>query len=170
MSDLAAAHEFTWIQNASEIVRGYGLERLGSFDGGVSLLEQGVDIGLQMDTPMQIAWASVYLSELMTSCGQSEQARVHAQEAVMVSRKNGLRTVEVMSLQMMGRAQHRLRESRAFFEEALGLSIEHGLRPLTANIQFELGWTITEMGDSEGGAEMLAAANAERSELGLPSF
>lgn len=119
---------------------------------------------------MQIAFAHCYLSELMTSTGQNEVARRNAREALNTARKHEIRAAEVMALQMLGRAQHLLRESQGFFEEALALSVEHGLRPLTALIQMELSWTVGELGDTAAAEELLRSANALRSEMGLSEF
>ena len=169
-ADMAAAHEFSWIGNLVEVTRGYALSRLGSFDEGVAILEQSLAIAEAADSPMTVSWACVYLSELMTSCGQNEQARSNAQRALMVARKHAMRAAEVAALQMLGRAHHILQESQGFFEEALALSVEHSLRPFEAQIQAELGWIVAETGDRAGGRELLAGANAMRDEMGMSRF
>lgn len=168
--DLAAAHDFAWTGSALDIVRGYCLARLGGFDEGVVIIERALDRARDYEAPMQIAFAHCYLSELMTSTGQNEVARRNAREALNTARKHEIRAAEVMALQMLGRAQHLLRESQGFFEEALALSVEHGLRPLTALIQMELSWTVGELGDTAAAEELLRSANALRSEMGLSEF
>ena len=169
-ADIAAAHEFAWVGNTLEIIRGYSLARLGSFDEGVALLEQSIDVGADMGAPMHMAWAKAYLSELMTSCGQNEHARSHGQSALMLARKTGMKAVEVMALQMLGRSQQLLRESKGFLEEALGLSVEYSLRPLNAQIRMELGWIVKELGASPMGDELIAEANDIRRQMGLLPF
>ena len=169
-ADLASAHEFAWIGNMIEITRGYALSRLGSLDEGIELLEQSAAVGEATSTPMAVAWSRVYLSELMTACGQNEDARSQARNSLMLARRHGFKAVEVMALHMLGRAEHLLKESRGFMEEALGLSVEHSLRPLDAQIRSELGWIIAEMGDPARGSELIDEANGMRAQMGLTLF
>ena len=167
-ADLAEAHEFARISTMIGIARGYALSRLGGLDEGIALLEESASVGESTGMPVAVAWAKVYLSEIMTACGQNENARTLAQKSLMLSRKHGFKAVEVMSLQMLGRAQHRLKESKGFFEEAFGLSVEHSLRPLGAQIKAELGWIVSEMGDRGHGRELVGQANVMRKEMGIP--
>lgn len=166
-ADLAAAHEFTWIGNLNEIVRGYALGRLGGFDEAVEILDRAVETGEHLEVPMHVAWAKAYLAELMTACGQNEVARDHAQEALRLARRHDLPAVEVMGLQMLGRAQPRLAKARAFFDEGLSLAGEHSLRPQSASIRSELAWVLSEMGEQDEGAALLEQANRARSDMGL---
>lgn len=116
---------------------------------------------------MHVAWAKAYLAELMTACGQNEVARDHAQEALRLARRHDLPAVEVMGLQMLGRAQPRLAKARAFFDEGLSLAGEHSLRPQSASIRSELAWVLSEMGEQDEGAALLEQANRARSDMGL---
>jgi tetratricopeptide (TPR) repeat protein len=127
-------------------------------------------VGETMGVPNQVAAASVYLAELSTANGDNESAREHAQRALSLARKHGLAASEVAALQMVGRAQHDLEKSRAFFLEALALSHEYSLRPLTAQIKAELAWVVTELGDRSEGAGLATEANELRAEMVLASL
>ena len=63
-----------------------------------------------------------------------------------------------------------MKELKGFFEEAFGLSVEHSLRPLGAQIKAELGWIVSEMGDRSHGRELVSEAIVMRKEMGLPVF
>ena len=166
-ADLAAAHEFAWLGNLNDITRGYANSRLGNRDEGVSLLESSLQAGETMDVPMQIAWASVYLAEVTTALGENKPASEHARRALMLARKHGIAAAEVSALQMLGRSQHDLEKSRAFFMEALALSSQHSLRPLNAQIRAEAAWVVAELGNPGYGRQLATEANELRVEMGM---
>ncbi len=140
---------------------------MGNFDKGVVMLEKCIDTGRAIDAPMHVAWACVYLSELMTSCGQDAHAINHAREALDLARRHELPAAEVMALHMLGRAQHRLADSRGFFEEALSKADATDLAPQASQIRAELGWVVAEMGHRSPGRELVAQANESRVAMGL---
>src|SRR5262249_38620083 len=103
------------------------------------------------------------LSEAYVLSGRPEDARQHAEQALALSRDYKQRGYEAYALRLLGEiAAHRdppeVEPAEAFYQQALTLANELGIRPLLAHCHFGLAILYNRIGRPEQSRAELSAA------------
>jgi PAS domain S-box-containing protein len=94
------------------------------------------------------------------SAGETEQARLHVQEALAIFRRIGDRPNEGVALNMLGIASADHAQARAYFEQALEVFTATGYRPRVLTVQNNLSllyWRLGLYGKAQGYADAAVA-------------
>jgi tetratricopeptide (TPR) repeat protein len=132
---------------------------------GLPLLEQavaqGVAIGQIVFQPLWIA----YLAAAYLLSGRREDAMVHGERALALAREHKERGHEAWALRLLGEiaARHdppQVGAAEAYYQQALALADELGMRPLMAHCHHGLGTLYAVTGQQEQARMALSAAIA----------
>jgi class 3 adenylate cyclase/tetratricopeptide (TPR) repeat protein len=143
---------------------GYAYVLSGRVDEGRNLLEEVIEDGTTMSSmgvgrAMQLAWLSeAYLLE-----GRLDDALERAQQAVSLALRHQERGHEAWGLRLVGEIASRLDQPAlekpgSYYDKALDLAGELGMRPLVAHCHFHLGKLSQETGRGEQAQEHLTTA------------
>jgi tetratricopeptide (TPR) repeat protein len=127
------------------------------------LLEQAVAQAAAMQHMTLQALRIVWLSEAYLLAGRSEKAVQCAQRALELARTHQERGHEAWALRLLGHmAAHaeppEVVQAEAYYQDALALAEELGMRPLVAHCHLGLGRLYSQTGRGEQARAALAAA------------
>jgi tetratricopeptide (TPR) repeat protein len=122
-------------------------------------VEQGVAIRLMLDHAQRVVW----LSEAYLLAGRLEEAYTQAQRAVEFARSHKERGHEAYALRLLGEvAAHREppqgKQAETYYQQALALAEELGMRPLQAHCHLGLGTLYVKLGRGERARAALSTA------------
>lgn len=137
--------------------------RAGRVADGIALFEEAADheatTGFSLYRPGRLA----ALAEAYLLSGRVDDALQTARQALDVSRAGKQRGYEVDTLHLLGEIQARLDApdslgAEAFYQEALALAGELGMRPLVARCHLGLGRLCRQAGQGAAAKEHLSTA------------
>jgi tetratricopeptide (TPR) repeat protein len=142
---------------------GYASALQGCHAEGRALLENAMSVtsrtgGLQ-DHAQRVAW----LSEVCRLAGHGAEAEQHAHQALDLARQHKQRGHEVLALHQLGVVHaHAVppdtEQAEAYFQQALALAEELGMRPLQAHCHLGLGTLYAATGQQEQARTALSTA------------
>jgi tetratricopeptide (TPR) repeat protein len=135
----------------------------GRGDDAQALLEQAVAQQTAMGMPWFSSRVVACLSEAALVTGRLEEALVHAQRAVELSRTRKERGIEAWALHCLGaivaqRDPPEVDEAAAHYRQALALAEERGMRPLQAHCHRGLDTLYAATGQREQARAALSTA------------
>jgi tetratricopeptide (TPR) repeat protein len=124
-------------------------------------VEQGVARRLMLDHALRVAW----LSEAYLLAGRLDEAYAQAQRVLGFSRAHQERGHEAYALRLLGavagqRKSPDAEQSEAYYQQALALAEELGMRPLQAHCHLGLGTLYTSIGQQAQARAALSTAIA----------
>jgi tetratricopeptide (TPR) repeat protein len=140
---------------------GYAYALQGSLVEGHALLEEGVSEGVR--TGARRAVHSAWLSEVCRLAGRGEEAWQHARQALDLVRQLKERGNEARVLHQLGVVQAHAApldaaQAEAYYQQALALAEELGMRPLMAHCHLGLGRLYSQTGRGEQARAELSTA------------
>ena len=134
----------------------------GDLAEGRALLEEGISESIRtgaLQRPLWVAW----LSEVCRLAGRGEEAWQHARQALDLARQQKERGNEAVALHQLGVVQAHanppdVAQAEAYYQQALALAKELGMRPLMAHCHLGLGTLYTKMGRREQARAELSTA------------
>jgi tetratricopeptide (TPR) repeat protein len=148
---------------AASLGSAYALQ--GRLAEGRTLLEEaireGISTGVLQGCSLQVAW----LSEVCRLAGCSDEAWQHARQALDLARQYKERANEALALHQLGvvhaHTDHpEAVQAEAYYQQALALAEELGMRPLQAHCHLGLDTLYAKIGRVEQARAELAAAMA----------
>jgi tetratricopeptide (TPR) repeat protein len=141
---------------------GYASALQGRLVEGRALLEEGINIAIRTgarQSPQSVAW----LSEVCRLAGRGEEAWQHAHQALDLARHQRDRGDEALALHQLGAvhahaAPHDAVQAEAYYQQALALADELGMRPLATHCHRGLGTLYAEIGGREQARAELSIA------------
>jgi len=130
---------------------------------GRALLEEAISeaihTGVLHDQAHRVAW----LSEVWRLAGHGEEAWQHAHQALDLARQHKERANEALALHQLGTVQAHADpldtvQAEAYYQQALALAEELGMRPLVAHCHHGLGRLYHQTGRAEQARTALSAA------------
>ncbi|HEY7491717.1 MAG TPA: AAA family ATPase [Candidatus Tectomicrobia bacterium] len=154
-------------QNMSRLIAaslGYASVLQGRLAEGHALLEEGISEGIHTgalgdDHSLRVAW----LSEVCRLTGRGEEAWQHARQALDLARQQKARGNEALALHQLGVVQAYAEppdaaQAEAYYQQALALAEELGMRPLVAHCHLGLGRLYGQTGRGAQARAALATA------------
>jgi predicted ATPase len=135
----------------------------GRFPEGRALLEEAiredVSTGALENHARWVAW----LSEVCRLAGRDEEAEQHARQALDLAQQYKERANEALALHQLGAVQAHAdppdsAQAEAYYQQALSLANELGMRPLVAHCHLGLGTLYSRVGRLEEARTALATA------------
>jgi tetratricopeptide (TPR) repeat protein len=135
----------------------------GRLAEGCTLLEEtiseGIRIGAMANHPYRVAW----LSEVYRLAGRGEEAWQHAHQALDLARQFKARGDEALALHQLGVVQAHAgppaaEQAEAYYQQALALAEDLGMRPLQAHCHRDLGTLYARIGRREQARTELVTA------------
>jgi len=128
---------------------GYAYALRGRLVEGCALLEEAIKESLSIGA--NLAYRVVWLSEVCRLAGRGEDAWQHAHQALALARELKARGDEALALHQIGVVQAHaappdVTQAAAYYQEALILAEELGMRPLVAHCHHGLGRLYATMG------------------------
>jgi tetratricopeptide (TPR) repeat protein len=151
---------------AAPLGAAYGLA--GRITDALPLLEQAVAQGIAMGYMLDHALRLVWLGEAYLYAGRLDEAITQAQQALEFSRTHQERGREAYALRLLGEITGRretpgAEESATYYQQALTLADELGMRPLIAHCHRGLATLYRSLGDqAQARTELLAAITLYR--------
>jgi tetratricopeptide (TPR) repeat protein len=142
---------------------GYASALQGRLVEGCTLLEEGISesirTGAMSNHPHRIAW----LSEVYRLAGRGDEAGQHARQALDLARQFKARGDEAYALHQLGVVHsHAIpadaMKTEVYYQQALTLAEELGMRPLQAHCHRDFGKLYTNIGQRERARTALATA------------
>jgi class 3 adenylate cyclase/tetratricopeptide (TPR) repeat protein len=142
---------------------GYAYALQGRLAEGRALLEEAVSESLSTGARRPVLWA--WLSEGCRLEGHGAEAMQHAHQALDLARQQKDRGDEALALHQLGAVQAHaappdVAQAEAYYQQALTLAEELGMRPLVAHCHWGLGTLYAATGQREQARTELAAAIA----------
>jgi class 3 adenylate cyclase/tetratricopeptide (TPR) repeat protein len=144
---------------------GYAYVRQGRLAEGRALLEEAISEGIRtgalQNQSLRVAW----YSEVCRLAGRGEEAWQHARQALDLARQHKECANEAVALHQLGAVQAHAdppdaAQTEAYYQQALALAEELGMRPLQANCHHGLGTLYAKIGRHEGARAELSTAIA----------
>jgi class 3 adenylate cyclase/tetratricopeptide (TPR) repeat protein len=144
---------------------GYAYALAGRLPEALTLLEQAVDQHAAMRGGTPSSTAVVWWGEAYLLAGQLDEAYTQAQRGLEISRAHQERGNQAYALRLLGdiaaqREPPEHEQAGAYYQQALALAEELGMRPLQAHCYRGLGTLYTKTGQAEQARAALAAAIA----------
>jgi tetratricopeptide (TPR) repeat protein len=144
---------------------GYASALQGRFAEGQALLEEAISESIRTGTLLDQANRIARLSEVCRLAGRGEEAWQHARQALDLARQHKERANEAAALHQLGVVQAHadppdVAQAEAYYQQALTLAEELGMRPLQAHCHLGLGTLYARTGQQEQARAELAAAIA----------
>jgi tetratricopeptide (TPR) repeat protein len=142
---------------------GYASALQGRLAEGRALLEEGVSEGLRTGAlPDQVSRLT-QLSEVCRLAGRREEAWQHARQALDLAQQQKARGGEARALHQLGVVHAHadppdVAQAEAYYQQALALAEELGMRPLVAHCHHGLGRLYDQTGRREQARTELSAA------------
>src|SRR5262249_39418045 len=135
----------------------------GRLAEGRELLEEGVSESLRMGALLGYASLLTLLSEVCRLAGRGEEAWQHARQALDLARQHKERANEALALRQLGVLHPHpdppdAAQAEAYYQQALALAEELGMRPLQAHCHHGLGRLYGQTGQREQARAALATA------------
>jgi predicted ATPase len=146
---------------------GYAYALAGRVGEALPLLEQGVE-SMASSQLLFHSLAIIWLSEAYLLAGRAEDAVALASRALTLARERKERGVEAWALRLSGEITMRadppeVEQARAYYQQALALAGELGMRPLAAHCHLGLGTLYQKIGrDEQAQGELTTAAELYR--------
>jgi DNA-binding NtrC family response regulator/tetratricopeptide (TPR) repeat protein len=142
---------------------GYTYTLRGRLAEGRALLEEGIGEGLRTGALGNRARFVAWLSEVCRLAGRGDEAWEQARQALDLSQQYKVRGDEALALFQLGTIQAHanppdVAQAETFYQQALALATELGMRPLQAHCHFGLGSLYAKTGQREQARAELAAA------------
>jgi tetratricopeptide (TPR) repeat protein len=159
-----ASGDRTWLRRIVASL-GYAYALQGRLAEGRTLLEEAISVTIHTgglhDQAHRVAW----LSEVWRLAGRREEAWQHAHQALDLARQHKERANEALALHQLGTVQAHADpldtvQAEAYYQQALALAEELGMRPLVAHCHHGLGWLYHQTGRAEQARTALSAAIA----------
>jgi len=146
---------------------------LGLIDEGVSLLEECVGHAERLGLGANHSLWMTYLGEAYLRAGRRAEALTSARRALALSQQRKERGFEAWAMRLLGEiaadgGDADLDGAASRYQQALAISEERGMRPLTAFCHFGLGKLGVRRGDRAAAEIHLRAAAAEFRALDIP--
>jgi len=140
---------------------GYAYALQGRLAEGRELLEEAISESISTGARRAVHW--VWLSEGCRLGGHAEDAWQHARQALDLARQQKDRGDEVLALHQLGvvyahAAPLDVVQAEAYYQQALALADELGMRPLVAHCHCGLGTLYTKTGQQEQARAELSTA------------
>jgi tetratricopeptide (TPR) repeat protein len=144
---------------------GYVYALHGRLTEGRALLEEASSESLRTGGLRGHAQRAGWLSEVCRLAGRGEEAWQHARQALDLARQQKERGSEALALHQLGAVQAHADppdavQAEAYYQQALALANELGMRPLVAHCHLGLGTLYAATGQQEQARTELAAAIA----------
>jgi tetratricopeptide (TPR) repeat protein len=141
---------------------GYASALQGRLVEGRALLEEAIREDIRTGG-LGLAYRVAWLSEVCRLAGHGEEAWQHALQALDLARQHKERGNEALALYQLGAVQaHADRpdvvQAEAYYQQALALAEELGMRPLQAHCHHGLGRLYHQTGRAEPARTALSAA------------
>ena len=143
---------------------GYVAALQGRLAEGRTLLEEALSASLRTGARQRPLWVA-WLSEVCRLTGRGEEAWEHARQTLDLARQHKERANEALALHQLG-ALHAHADSpnneqaETYYQQALALAEELGMRPLVAHCHLGLGTLYAQTGRREPARAALATAIA----------
>ena len=142
---------------------GYAYALQGRLAEGRALLEEAVSEGISTGARRAVHWA--WLSEGCRLAGHGEEAWQHARQALDLARQQKDRGDEALALHQLGVVHAHadppdVVQAEAYYQQALALAEELGMRPLQAHCHHGLGMLYATTGQREQARAALSTAIA----------
>jgi tetratricopeptide (TPR) repeat protein len=123
---------------------GYAATLQGRLAEGCALLEEAISESLRMGGLQGLAHWVAWLSEVCRLAGRGEEARQHARQALDLARQQKERGNEALALHQLGTVHAYAdppdaTQAETYYQQALALAEELGMRPLMAHCHLGLG-------------------------------
>jgi tetratricopeptide (TPR) repeat protein len=140
---------------------GYAYALQGRLTEGCVLLEEGISESIRTGGRRAVHWA--WLSEVCRLAGRGEEAWQHARQALDLARQLKERGNEAHALHQLGAVQAHATPpdaapAEAYYQQALALAEELGMRPLVAHCHHGMGWLYHQTGRREQARTALTTA------------
>ena len=137
----------------------------GRLAEGRALLEEGISEALRMGALQGQAYRIAWLSEVCRLAGRGEEAWQHAHQALDLAWQLKARGDEALALHQLGAvyahaAPPDAAQAEAYYQQALALAEELGMRPLVAHCHRGLGTLYATTGQREQARTAMSAAIA----------
>jgi tetratricopeptide (TPR) repeat protein len=135
----------------------------GRLAEGQALLEEAISESTRTGAVQNQAYWVTWLSEVCRLAGRGEEAWQHAGQALDLARQHKERANEALALHQLGVVHAHTdppdaAQAEAYYQQALALADELGMRPLVAHCHLGLGTLYTKIGRREHGCAELSAA------------
>jgi tetratricopeptide (TPR) repeat protein len=142
---------------------GYASVLQGRLTEGRALLEEAISESLRTGAPLGYAYA--WLSEVCRLMGRSDEAWQHARQALDVAQQLKARGNEALALHQLAVVHAHAdppdtAQAEAYYQQALALAEELGMRPLQAHCHRGLGTLYATTGRRQQACAELSAAIA----------
>jgi tetratricopeptide (TPR) repeat protein len=140
---------------------GYASVLQGRLTEGRALIEEGINESIHTGARRAVYW--VWLSEVCRLAGHGEEAGQHARQALDLARQRKERGNEAPALHQLGVVYAHAEpldaaQAEAYYQQALALAEELGMRPLQAHCHLGLGRLYLQTGRSEQARAALATS------------
>jgi class 3 adenylate cyclase/tetratricopeptide (TPR) repeat protein len=143
---------------------GYASALQGRLAEGRALLEEGISESIRTGArqlPLSVAW----LSEVCRLAGHGDEAWQHARQALDLARQQKARGNKAYALYQLGVVHAHAdppdaEQAEAYYQQALALADELGMRPLVAHCHLGLGTLYVTTGQREQARTALSTAMA----------
>ena len=142
---------------------GYAYALQGRLAEGHTLLEEGIREGIHRGEVGNHARWVAWLSEVCRLAGRDEEAWQHARQALDLARQLKARGDEALALHQVGAVYAHatppdVARAESYYQQALALAEELGMRPLQAHCHRGLGMLYAEIGRREQACMTLSTA------------
>jgi class 3 adenylate cyclase/tetratricopeptide (TPR) repeat protein len=154
---------------------GYAYVLSGRTSEGPRLLEQAVEQAASMNLMANHSLRAVWLAEAHLLASGAENAVQHAERALHMSRQHKERGHESWALRLLGeiasrRASPEVGTAEEYYQQALALADELGMRPLVAHCRFGLGRLYRRAEEREQARDHLITATTMFREMDMGSW
>jgi tetratricopeptide (TPR) repeat protein len=135
----------------------------GRLAEGHALLEEGINESIRTGALRECSLRLAWLSEVCRLAGRGEEAWQHARQALDLARQHRERANEAHALHQLGTVQAHAdppdaAQAEAYYQQALALADELGMRPLQAHCHRGLGPLYATIGQQEQARAALTTA------------
>jgi tetratricopeptide (TPR) repeat protein len=142
---------------------GYAAALQGRLAEGGALLEEAISESVRTGGLTGQAYRVAWLSEVCRLAGRGDESWRHARQALDLARQQQARGDEALALHQLGVVHAHadpldVAQTEAYYQQALALAEELGMRPLQAHCHLGLGMLYATMGRRAGARAELDAA------------
>jgi tetratricopeptide (TPR) repeat protein len=151
-----------WLRVTAAVL-GYASALQGRLAEGRALLEEGISEALRMGALQGQAYRIAWLSEVCRLSGRGAEAWQHARQALDLALQHKERANEALALHQLGVVQAHAdppdtAQAEAYYQQALALAEELGMRPMVAHCHLDLGQLYHQTGRAEQARAALTTA------------
>ena len=142
---------------------GYAYALQGCLSEGRALSEEGISVTIRTGAVRDHARRLAWLSEVCRLAGRGGEAWQHARQALDLARQHNERGNEALALHQLGVVHAHadppdVAQAEAYYQQALALAEELGMRPLQAHCHRGLGMLYVTIGQQEQARAALTTA------------